>query len=386
MSKHILFCADGTWNGPADNPTTTDIDGTIQKDIELDQDVTNVVKFFAHLGGQVTPQTQALHNETEKELRDPAGNLLQVAKYMHGVGDSQNAVMKVIGGVFGAGVIARIIRGYTYISRHYKPGDSIHILGFSRGAYTARALAGMIASVGLLNPKTYNVNDKTNAYLRGLAAWLKCKGIVFEGNSKLSTLLTAVTAFAGEAIATIALRRDDLIPNVRVASVGVWDTVGAMGIPNYIKGDRRDFFSFVNRRLSPLVEHAFHAMALDERRLDFPVTRWEQDPRIEEMWFAGAHSDVGGGYVAGETGLSDIALDWMMGKLGGLGVQFAKPAPRIDVNRFTDEVHTPWKRPPFNIEPRAREPQKNDAFHPTLIERWNALPAYQKLWPSGFGS
>src|SRR5262249_46649033 len=144
MAKHILFCADGTWNGPADHATTTDIDGATQVDGDLNGSVTNVVKFFAHLDGQVTPQTAALQNESEKELRDGMGRLVQVAKYMHGVGDSQNPVMKVIGGVFGAGVIARIIRGYTFISRHYVPGDSIHILGFSRGAYTARALAGMI--------------------------------------------------------------------------------------------------------------------------------------------------------------------------------------------------------------------------------------------------
>src|SRR5689334_13337454 len=155
MSKQIIFCADGTWNGPGDS-SATDIDSTAQQDPIAESEVTNVVKLFVNLRGQVTAETQALKNETETVCRDAAGNALQVAKYLHGVGDSKNPVMKVLGGMFGVGVIARIVRGYTYISRNYEPGDSIHIAGFSRGAYTARALAGMIAKVGLLNNKAYD--------------------------------------------------------------------------------------------------------------------------------------------------------------------------------------------------------------------------------------
>src|SRR5262245_14011041 len=160
MSKQIIFCADGTWNGPPDHPSTSDIDGTRQTDSDISDGVTNVVKLFANLDGQVTAPTQALQNETEKELKDRGGAQLQISKYIHGVGDSKNPVLRVLGGVFGAGVIARIVRGYTFISRNYVAGDSIHILGFSRGAYTARALAGMIATVGLLNPRNYDPNDK----------------------------------------------------------------------------------------------------------------------------------------------------------------------------------------------------------------------------------
>ena len=139
-----------------------------------------------------------------------------------------------------------------------------------------------------------------------------------------------------------------------------------MGIPDYVTtGQRRDLFTFVDLNLSPMVDRGFHAMALDERRLDFPVTRWNADPRIEEVWFVGCHSDVGGGYPNAEAGLSDVALDWMMKKLNSVGVQFAAPlihAP--DVTRFVQPFHTPWKKPPFNIKPQARAPKPGDVFDP----------------------
>lgn len=384
MPKQIVFCADGTWNGPSDAASTSDIDGAAQKDTDLFDGVTNVIKLFASLRGQATAESQALRNETEMQFRDGTG-LAQTSKYIHGVGDSSNAVMKVLGGVFGAGVIARIVRGYTFISRSYAPGDSIHIVGFSRGAYTARALAGMISGVGLLNPRKYDPDDKSEAYLRGLAAWLKCKGVVFQGDKKLSSLLTAIAAFAGEKIADAALRKGDLIPNVPIKSVGVWDTVGSMGVPNYVSGSRQDFFSFVDTRLSSAVEHGFHAMALDERRRDFPVTRWDADKRVEQVWFVGAHSDVGGGYPTLESGLSDIALDWMMQKLAGAGALFVTPPMRVlDLTRFGQDFHAPWAKPPFNLGAKPRTPKAGDVFHPSVGGRWGKNAAYKKVWPKGF--
>ena len=169
MSKAILYCADGTWNGPGDPANTADIDASENPDPALGP-VTNVVKLFKNLEGAVTAETQALPNEQEKVLNDGTGAGIQVAKYMHGVGDSSDLVVKAVGGAFGVGVIARVVRGYTYISRQYQPGDSIHIVGFSRGAYTARALAGMICAVGLLNPAKYDVTDKEKAYVLGYAS------------------------------------------------------------------------------------------------------------------------------------------------------------------------------------------------------------------------
>jgi uncharacterized protein (DUF2235 family) len=391
MPKQIIFCADGTWNGPGTLPASggqpTDVDSEMQNDVEINDKVTNVVKLFRNLAGDITPQTQNLQNEAERALKSPAsGALLQIAKYMHGVGDSKNPVLRVLGGVLGAGVIARIVRGYTFISRVYEPGDSIHILGFSRGAYTARALAGMIATVGLLNNKAYDPNDKTKAYVMGLEAWMKCKGVVFTGRHDLASRLTDWTHAIGGAIARLTLRNNELIPGVRVKSVGVWDTVGSMGIPDYVTAaGRRDLFTFVDLNLSPMIDHGFHAMALDERRLDFPVTRWNPDPRVEQVWFVGAHSDVGGGYPAPESGLSDLALDWMMKRLSAAGVQFASPLlHKPDLTQLAQAFHRPWAKPPFNINPRARKPLPGDVFDPSVKQRWTDSAPYQQQWPGLF--
>jgi hypothetical protein len=140
MAKNIVFCADGTWNNPSQNHDGDDV-----------PDPTNVYKFFVCLGGVESPATLLTANEQEKELVSN-GMTVQISKYIHGVGDSRNPIGRIIGGAFGAGVISRIVRGYTFISRNYEPGANIFIVGFSRGAYTARALAGLIASEGVLVP------------------------------------------------------------------------------------------------------------------------------------------------------------------------------------------------------------------------------------------
>jgi uncharacterized protein (DUF2235 family) len=385
MAKQIVYCADGTWNGPGDQNDASDIDSTTKADQQVD-DVTNVVKLFTNLAGHATPETVALRDEQEKVLTDPAGRVLQIAKYMHGVGDSSNPINHILGGVFGMGVIARIVRGHTFISRNYQRGDAIHIVGFSRGAYTARALAGVIARVGLLNPDTYDPSDKEEAYRRSYEAWVRSKDIAFQGNDMLSSVLNHFLGFVEGAFSRALLKKTDLLADVRMKSVAVWDTVGAMGVPEYIQGKRRDLFSFVDTKLSSRVDRGFHAMALDEQRRDFPVTRWDADPRIQQVWFIGCHSDVGGGYPKTECGLSDIALAWMTKNLQSLGVSFAdeavySPHPDLRVN-----VHQPWTAPPFNIDPAQRRPKDKDVYHPTVPERWQALAAYQQLWPKGFAN
>src|SRR5262249_6969272 len=144
-------------------------------------------------------------------------------------------VLKTVGGVYGVGLIAPVVRGYAFISQHYNPGDFIHLVGFSRGAYTARVLAGMIGRGGLLNKGTYDVEDKSNSYLLAMEAWLKVKNTVFSREKSLFSRLTESDALS--MVARGRLKEDQLIPGVRVKSVGVWDSVGSMGIPTaYLSG------------------------------------------------------------------------------------------------------------------------------------------------------
>ena len=377
MAKRIVFCADGTWNGPQQQTGVAPIDSNDEHGELHGAKVTNVVKLFANLAGRVTPQTMTLHDEQEKVLAAAAGDTVQIAKYMHGVGDSDSFLKKAMGGMFGMGVIARIVRGYTFISRHYDPGDEIHIAGFSRGAYTARALAGMISSVGLLNRATYDPEDKDEAYQRGVEAWCKCKNMSLHGAGKLTDLANHLLNFVSGFFAR-HLDADELLPNVPIKSVAVWDTVGSMGIPAYAADKRFDVFRFVNTQLSDKVQHGFHAVAVDELRADFPVTSWESRAGIKQVWFLGAHADVGGGYIVPESRLSDIALEWMMKQLAEVGVKLATPLTYEPEPLIEPEIHKPWTKAPFALLPRSpRQVANTDTIHDSVLRRWQADARYR---------
>jgi uncharacterized protein (DUF2235 family) len=378
MGKRIILCADGTWNGPEQQTGVSAVDNADDHGELPRGTVTNVVKLFANLDGAVTPDTLALRNEQEKVLRGTDGTTAQVAKYIHGVGDSSNLLLKLLGGTLGVGVISRVVRGYTFVSRNYSPGDEIHLVGFSRGAYTARALAGMIANVGLLNPRSYDPSDKDKAYRLGIAAWCKSKNVTLQGAGKLSDIGTHLLNFVQSFFAR-QLPADGLIADIPIQSVAVWDTVGSMGIPAYVGDHRYDVFRFCDTSLSKQVRNGFHAMSIDERRIDFPVTRWDDRAGVTQMWFAGAHADVGGGYPQAESGLSDIALDWMMKQLETAGARFSAALPhKPDTARVDQPIHTPWAEPPFHALPHAaRQVGVRDLVHETAISRWKQNASYR---------
>jgi uncharacterized protein (DUF2235 family) len=378
MPKTIVFCADGTWNGPESQTGVTPMDSADDKGELQGSKVTNVVKLFANLAGRVTPQTMTMRDEQEKLLPDAAGGTVQIAKYMHGVGDSDSFLKKAMGGMFGMGVIARIVRGYTFISRYYDPGDEIHIAGFSRGAYTARALAGMISSVGLLNRTKYDASDKNEAYRLGIGAWCKSKNVSLHGAGRLTDMATNMLNFVGGFFARQLLDADQLIANVPIKSVAVWDTVGSMGIPAYAADKRFDVFRFVDTRLSDKVQNGFHAMALDELRADFPVTAWDARAGIKQVWFVGAHADVGGGYSFAESRLSDIGLGWMMKQLAEVGVRLATPLTYAPEPLIDPEIHKPWTKAPFALLPRSpRQVASKDTIHDSVLRRWEADARYR---------
>lgn len=362
MSKLIIFCADGTWNGP-------------DKDDDGDQrpDPTNVYKLFCRLAGDVSEKSLLEANEQEKELADN-GQLLQVAKYIHGVGDSRNPINKILGGAFGSGIIKRIVRGYTFISRHYEPGDDIVVTGFSRGAYTARALAGLIASQGLLaRPLT---QDREGAYRAGAQAWYRYRAMSKEEPGFLERLVEAVVDLPAF-ISTRQLQAQDLVPVDRIKAIGVWDTVGALGLPKYMHDRRIDSFKFTDNQLSRKVEKGFHAVALDEQREDFTPTLWARADNVVEVLFPGAHADVGGGYTTNqrESGLSDIALDWMIQQLQTVGVKFNSGAPSDFAPDPAGTAHRPWEHPPFNFPGKSSARQFRGTglrVHPSVEARMGA--------------
>ena len=337
MPKNIVFCADGTWNNPNED-----------ENADRTPDPTNVYKLFLCLDGALSAGTLRDADEQEKELvKDDKPQ--QIAKYLHGVGDSRNPIIKLLGGAFGVGVIARVVRGYTFISRNYEQGANIVIVGFSRGAYTARALAGLIVSQGLLAASL--TQDKELAYRRGAEAWYRYRNATITNSfslARLAEIIADLPAFVSQR----TLKDQDLAPVDRIASVAVWDTVGAMGVPDYVgKGKRVDAFKFANLKLSPKVSRGFHAVALDERRTDFAPTLWDPAANVTQTLFPGAHCDVGGGYPMAndESGLSDGALKWMIDQLTNIGVLFSTVRAYPIKPNSHGVAHQPWAHLPWNL-------------------------------------
>jgi len=320
MGKNIVLCLDGTWNGP----DTRASDGSATP--------TNVQKVFESLKGSA-PLTAA-DNEKEISAAEDGAFPAQAAKYIHGVGNTDNFIAKACEGAVGIGLVARIIRGYTFLSRNYAPGDNLYIVGFSRGAYTARALAGFVVHQGLLDWQAMQLQEGTpESYSAGLAAWGKYKASLNAGNrSLLQGLAMTITdlhdKFDEGLHPAPAL---SFVGDVTVQAVGVWDTVGALGIPDVQKqGDtevRVDVFKFADNQLSTSVKYGFHAVAVDEQRVDFTPTLWDSREGVTQFLFPGAHSDVGGGYPEKETGLSNGPLGWMARRLASVGVRFEQLPP-----------------------------------------------------------
>ncbi|HEU0216368.1 MAG TPA: DUF2235 domain-containing protein [Stellaceae bacterium] len=335
MGKNIVFCADGTWNGPGESDTKP-----------AERQWTNVFKIFLNLDGSDSPGTALFAEEQERELVVD-GNLVQIAKYLHGVGDSENFIVQALGGGLGEGLIARIVRGYTFISRNYEAGDKIFVIGFSRGAYTARALAGLISAKGLLSPEIATEDDKNGAYRAASAVWYEWR---CETLDSAPDLLDRFQEFAKDLPHFLfepppAASR---IPPPPIEAVAVWDTVGALGIPQFdLQGKVVDAFRFADTKLSDNVKFGLHAISIDERRANFTPTLWDDRDGITQVLFPGAHADVGGGYITAESGLSDGALIWMTGKLKKLGVDFANTPFVKAASNPGGQGHTPWTEAPW---------------------------------------
>jgi uncharacterized protein (DUF2235 family) len=289
MTKDIIFCADGTWN----HPDETDAG---------QPSPTNVWKFF-------------------KALRTTA---TQLPYYDDGVGADGTPIDRLLGGAIGDGLFQKIKDGYTYLAHNYDDGDRIFLFGFSRGAYTVRSLAGMVAICGLPLAAKFSdaaTDDAFDAY--------------------------RTTSGRQPKLDRLAAAYDNR--NVEIAALGVWDTVGAMGIPlGLFDGLNEAFYGFLSLSLHQDVKAGFHALSIDERRNEFVPTLWDPPTAagqvIDQVWFAGVHADVGGGYA--DCGLSNITLGWMMNKVRATGLQFdpdvLQSYTALDPKHALDAMHDSW--------------------------------------------
>ena len=234
------------------------------------------------------------------------------------------------GAVAGAGLTEAVIEGYRFLAAEYQPGDRISVFGFSRGAYTARSLAGMVGAVGIVDGAGLDDRDLDTAVQQAYQRYRAMRAERRAGSGFL-----AVPAAPDP---DVALAYDPRSPDIPVVLVGVWDTVGALGIPSYVGvpdvfGSRQRY-QFLNVVLDPRIPHARHAVALDEMRGPFRPTLWEEPPAgatqdIKQVWFPGDHCDVGGGHR--DTRLSEGALAWMVDEAeAAVGLPF-DPAARAAI-------------------------------------------------------
>jgi uncharacterized protein (DUF2235 family) len=293
MPKNIAVCADGTWNHPDET----------ERGLPAP---TNVFKLFKSL-----PLTST-----------------QLPHYDDGVGVGGTPIEHLLGGAVGDGLFAKVKENFAFVAHAYDDGDQLYLFGFSRGAYTARSLAGMIAACGLPISEKFTdqaVEDAFSAY----RARTNRPALIAELNKRYGNR------------------------PVEIAMVGVWETVGALGIPgNLFAGLDEHIYGFLDTKLNMNVKAAYHAISVDEKRAEYVPTLW--DPLsagavqagniLEQVWFAGVHSDVGGGYA--ETGLSDIALSWMMqkAKLRGLMLDSSSFAlyTGSEAKHSLDAAHQSW--------------------------------------------
>ena len=356
MSKNIIFCADGTCNGPGE-----------ADDVLLPAD-TNVFKLYAQLCS--TPSVDPNADEQESSQSDAAGNIVQSARYIYGVGANTNPIGTLFGGAIGGGLAARIVRGYTYLSRVYDPGDNIFLVGFSRGAYTVRALAGLVLFSGLMDRTTYDPADQTAAYTLGAGAWYRYQHTVAVNGGWLGDFDKFIAGLPD--IFSTPPAKYVQIPAIQ--AIGVWDTVGSYLLDAAASddGDRIDLLPLANTKLSTDVQRGFQAISLDERRNVFTPIPWNAATNVVQAFFPGGHCDVGGGYA--ETGLSDIALNWMLAKLKGQGLLLypsilVKPVPDPAGPAHQQWLYLPWTNPIFTLSARDFSGRQDIVADPSITLR-----------------
>jgi uncharacterized protein (DUF2235 family) len=335
----------------------------------------NIVVCLDGTGNQLKAKgnTNVVHVYGALDLTDPA---TQVAYYDPGVGTFSapgawtppaRALSRVAGLAFGNGMRANLGEAYSFLMGCYEPGDRVYLVGFSRGAYTARALAGMLSAVGLFRPGSENlVQYAVTSYTK---------------RNKSDADWDQLHEFARH----FAHRHDDGRTTVPIEFLGVWDTVKAAGI---LRWDAKWPWT---RNLKN-VRVARHAVSIDEKRRPYREYLVGVDPKanpqaeVEEVWFAGVHSDVGGTFED-DPKLCKITLKWMLEGAVKAGLRlkpkaYDKVCATVTAANATGTVHDMGKVWALTTY-RHRKVPAGAKVHQSVAERVKAQPAYGKKIPAG---
>ncbi len=305
--RNLIVCCDGTWNEPdqLDNGKPTP---------------TNVVKFM-----------NALKNNRGQ----------QRFHYEEGVGGRKWEALR--GGIYGYGLDKRILAAYRFLSNRFSDTDwdrdenKVFLLGFSRGAYTARRISGLIAH-------------------SGIPVKVKDTELGFELYKRRDT----------ESVAE--MKEERRFFDIPIEMIGVWDTVKATNDSDYH-----------DNKLSDNVVAGYHAMAIDEKRKSFPVLKWNKNSKATQVWFVGVHSDVGGGY--GDAHLADIALEWMIYRGLNHGLDFKAREVKKLKPAATGLIHESYKGIWKALGKKARTVPKTGLLHGSVKERMEQVAEYRPNLP-----
>lgn len=325
--KRFIVCADGTWNEPAQAGSES-----------------NVVKL-----------ARAVKSTDDNGVP-------QIVYYQKGVGSRGSLWDHLGGGAFGVGISANIQDIYLFLVSNYEPGDELFLFGFSRGAYTARSLAGLIRNSGLL--KREYITKYEDAY-----------DLYRDRSSGAHPKSDKAKAF----------RQQYAFPEFDIKLIGVWDTVGALGVPGrpvWLRFWTKKLYEFHDTDLSSHVNFAYQALAIDEKRKPFQPSIWTKQSGspaaqvLEQAWFPGVHCDVGGGYAT--AGLSNGALHWMCNRTGnaGLALDSTLLPTAGDANAALGDSMT-WGYRLLGDGTRklgARRPASSESLHISASQRGNYNP------------
>jgi len=305
VPKKLIVCCDGTWK-------------------DSDSGILTGTGFSSFFRGQKQVSTNVTKITHAIRPLDSQGRQ-QVVYYQAGVGSEGNIIERLVGGALGTGLSDNIREAYTFIATNYIKGDEIYLIGFSRGAFTARSIGGIIGDLGLLTRAGLEhlvdvfddwENSGTSNYKTELSKHDSAFSVTAEVQPDPKVFLARYRA----ALLKLGLTQSEDIP---IKAIGVWETVGSLGIPVNPFFQRLGLptmlrtYRFYDTDLGKDVENAFQALALDEARAAYRPTLWQKLPgfntNLKQTWFPGVHSDIGGGYA--DSGLSNNTLAWMMSNL-----------------------------------------------------------------------
>ena len=319
MARRLVVCLDGTGN-------------------EIGPNISNVLKLFR----------MAKQNGDQHVYYDPGVGTIGQPGWWNQL---KLKIRSVLGLALGYGLDENVLDAYSWLCRSYEDGDEIFLFGFSRGAYTARVLAGFIHLVGLLRP------DQLNLCGYALVAYKRASD---EDDLEIGSRFKRISGSR----------------TVLIRFVGCWDTVASLIVPRPDRLYLPQLQTLPFTRTNPSVRTFRHAISIDERRRMFRLNHWK-DPQsyspvpfepehdipqdIRQVWFAGVHSDVGGGYPEIQSGLAKYPLLWMIGEATKAGLDVdpelsarlaeGSPGAADDADRYVppsptaqlhQSLHGPW--------------------------------------------